>query len=155
MEIKDFLMCISLILYRGSMQPVLNKNDVIFVKKCNIEEIEVEDIISFIKDDEIITHRVIEIKEENKTIKYRTKGDNNEIRDNFLVEYSEIYGKMLFKIPKIGIIVEYIQNSSGIINFTILVLIIFIFINLNDKKKSIRKTKRRKYEIKKIRDNYN
>jgi len=137
------------------MRPKLNENDVIFVKKSLPDEIQKGDIISFTKENKIITHRIVNIKEENGKILYTTKGDNNEINDDFSVEYEEIYGKQLFKIPGIGLVVEYIQKTNGIINLIMIVLILFIFVNLKDKKKSIRRTKRRKYEIKKLRDNYN
>ena len=137
------------------MKPTINENDVILVKKCDINEINLKDVITFKKEEQIITHRVVNLRQEDGTTKFITKGDNNEINDDFIVEYTEIYGKQLFKIPKIGVIIEYIQKTNGIINLTILILIIFIFIGLKDKKKNIRRTKRRKYEIKKLRDNYN
>lgn len=136
------------------MKPTLNENDVIIVKKYDIQEIHIGDIITFEKDKEIITHRIIDFKQEEGTTKFVTKGDNNEIRDNFIVDYKEIYGKQIFKISKIGTIVEFIQKSNGIINLIIIILIIFIFIYLKDRRRNERKTKRRKYEIKRLRDNY-
>ena len=137
------------------MKPGLNENDIIFVKDCNNKDINIGDVITFSKEEEIITHRVIDIIKEEETIEYITKGDNNEIEDNFIVQESEIYGKMILSIPKIGRIAQYIQNTNGFINLTIIILTIFIFISLNDKKKNMRRTKRRKYEIKRLRDNYN
>ena len=137
------------------MKPELNENDIIFIKECNDNEIELGDIITFSKEEEIITHRVIEIIGEGEEKEYITKGDNNEIEDDFRVEPSNVYGKMILSIPKIGIIAQYIQNTNGFINLTIIILTIFIFVSLNDKKKNIRRTKRKKYEIKRLRDNYN
>ena len=64
------------------------------------------------------------------------------------------YGKHVFKIKKIGNIVSYIQNVRGLINIVIFAIIVFVLISLNDKQKNSRKIKRKKYEIKKIRDNY-
>ena len=102
-----------------------------------------------------ISHRINSITEENGQRKFRTKGDNNEIPDDFELEGNQIYGKVLFKIRGIGGIVGYIQNINGFINASILVLIVFALIGLRDKQKNTRKMKRRKYEIKKLRDNYN
>ncbi len=65
-----------------------------------------------------------------------------------------MYGKVVFKIKKIGNIVSYIQNVRGLINIVIFAIIVFVLISLNDKQKNSRKIKRKKYEIKKIRDNY-
>ena len=139
------------------MQPVLNKNDLIFVKKCEIEEIKENDIITFKKnEDTVVTHRIVGIIEDiNGTSFFITKGDNNEVRDDYETEFEQIYGKVVFHLPKIGKVVEYIQNISGFVNALIIILIIYIFNNIKAKKKGIRKTKRRKYEIKKLRDNYN
>lgn len=65
-----------------------------------------------------------------------------------------MYGKVVFKIKKIGNIVSYIQNVRGLINIVIFAIIVFVLISLKDNQKNSRKIKRKKYEIKKIRDNY-
>ena len=70
------------------------------------------------------------------------------------IEDNDVYGKVVFKIKKIGNIVSYIQNVRGLINIVIFAIIVFVLISLKDNQKNSRKIKRKKYEIKKIRDNY-
>ena len=137
-----------------SMEPTLYKNDLVFVQKCNILELNEGDIITFKQDERVISHRINDITKEKGIIKFETKGDNNEIADPDKVEAAQVYGKVSFSIKKIGNIVSYIQDVSGFINIGIFAIIVYILVSLRDKQKNTRKIKRKKYEIKKIRDNY-
>ena len=136
------------------MVPTFEKNDVVVVKRCAPEELQVGDIITFNHDDRTISHRIIRIAKDVGNISFITKGDNNEVADVDPVKGTDVYGKVAFKIKKIGNIVSYIQNVRGLINIVIFAIIVFVLISLNDKHKNSRKIKRKKYEIKKIRDNY-
>ena len=135
-----------------SMEPTLNINDVVVVQKCEPSQLQKEDIITFKQEERVISHRIIDIKKEKGIIKFETKGDNNEIPDSDLVEVGQIYGKVRFSIRKIGNIVNYIQNARGFINIAIFAVIVYILVSLRDKQKNTRKMKRKKYEIKKMRD---
>lgn len=137
-----------------SMQPELDVNDVVVVQKCDVSQLRKGDIITFKQDGKIISHRILNITKEKGTIRFETKGDNNQIPDSGKIEAGQIYGKVLFKIKKIGKFIGYIQNVRGFINIAIFVIIIYILVSLKDKQKNTRKIKRKKYEIKKMRDNY-
>lgn len=140
----------------GSMEPTLSKDDVVIVRKCDPLTLKIGDIITFNQDDKTISHRIKEIITYDKNnIKYITKGDNNDMADQDMVEIEQIYGKVCFKVKKIGKIIGYIQNSRGLINIAFFIVIIFVLVSLKDKQKYERKMKRKKYEIKKMRDNYN
>ena len=137
-----------------SMEPTLKINDVVVVKKCEATQLQKGDIITFQQDGRTISHRILDITKDKNIIKFRTKGDNNEIPDSDLVPESQVYGKVVFSIKKIGKIISYIQNIRGLINIVFFVIIVYILVSLRDKQKNTRKMKRKKYEIKKIRDNY-
>ena len=137
-----------------SMEPTFYKDDLALVKSCNIEELKKGDIITFKQEDRIISHRISEIIEEKGKKQFITKGDNNEVEDIEPVDVQNIYGKVVLVIPKIGKIVNYIQNARGFINICILIIIICILVNFRDNMINNRKIKRKKYEIKKLRDNY-
>lgn len=137
-----------------SMKPTIDENDVIIIKQSTIDEIDEGDIVTFKKQDgTIVTHRIIKKIDSEDGRKYITKGDNNYYEDKEPIEYSQIYGKYIFRIRKIGTLVEELQNKNGIISAMIIVLIIVILKNSNDKKKERRKMIRQKYEIKKKREN--
>lgn len=137
-----------------SMEPTLEINDVVVVQKCEPSQLQIGDIITFEQDGRIISHRILDITSTNSVIKFETKGDNNEIPDPDILDSGQVYGKVLFKIKRIGKIISYIQNVRGFINIAIFAVIVYILVSLRDKQKNSRKIKRKKYEIKKIRDNY-
>ena len=137
-----------------SMEPTLAINDVVVVQKCEPSQFQKNDIITFEQDGRIISHRILDITEERGIIKFETKGDNNKIPDPEKVEVGQVYGRVLFSIKKVGKAIGYIQNLRGFINVAIFTIIVFILVSLRDKQKNNRKLKRKKYEIKKMRDNY-
>ena len=137
-----------------SMEPTLEINDVVVVQKCETTQLKKGDIITFGQDEKTISHRILDITEEKGNIKIETKGDNNKVPDSDKIEPGQVYGKVLFKIPKIGTAVNYIQNARGFVNIAIFAIIVYILVSLRDKQKNARKMKRKKYEIKKMRDNY-
>lgn len=137
-----------------SMEPTLEKNDVVVVQRCEPSKLQDGDIITFNKEEKTITHRILDITKDKKSIKFRTKGDNNEIPDPGMVEAEYVYGKVVFSLPKVGNMINYIQNVRGFINVALFAVILFIIVSLRDNKKNNRRIKRKKYEIKKIRDNY-
>lgn len=106
----------------NSMVPDLNVNDIIIVKKCNKEDINVGDIITFREGNVTITHRVIEIINIDNQTKYKTKGDNNNLEDDRLITYEEIEGKYIFKIRHLGFFI------TDRISFVLLMLLILILI---------------------------
>lgn len=139
----------------GSMQPELDINDVIVVKKVDVEELADGDIITFEQDKKTISHRIVEIKKVGKEKIFYTKGDNNLVADEGYVKTNQIYGKVVFHIPRVGKIVQYIQQEEGFVRTIVIIVIIFILISLRQNKKNKRKIVRKKYEIKRKREKYN
>lgn len=134
-----------------SMEPTLNKNDVIIIKKCKEENLKKGDIITYKINGEIITHRIVEIVQEEitGTNQYITKGDNNNVEDEDYILFSEIEGKMIIKIPGLGNVVDILKNGIVII----LVILIFLIIYLNRvemKEKSEARREKKRIEDKKI-----
>lgn len=143
------------IISSGSMENSLSVGDVIFVKEDY--EINKNDIISFREKSAVVTHRVIDIFEENGEKLYKTQGDANNIPDTRLISKDEIEGKYSFKIAKIGLIIMFFQSKFGIIVLLLIFLLIFVLININgsktnrtlpnrtvSKKKGTRKTRNEK-----------
>ena len=120
--------------------------DAIFMKDVDESEIYINDIISFHDGQDINTHRVIGISEENGIKYYTTKGDNNKREDKNKVTYKDIEGKYEFKISNFGIVVGILQSK-----ITLLILVIIIVINIYSnkqlqKKREERRKKRKQYE---------
>lgn len=89
----------------GSMEPMIYPGDVILVQKINEENIQLlkeGDVIQFQRGDILISHRIIELVNENGQTSYRTKGDNNSSEDSDLVTTENVRGIIKQVIPKIG-----------------------------------------------------
>ena len=122
------------IVLSGSMEPAYPNGSLIYVKEMDYTELEVDDVITFmLNEDTIATHRIVEIvPDENNpsVIRYRTKGDANDTVDGGLVHYKNVIGSPVFTIPKLGYIASYIQNPPGtyiaISIGAILILLVFL-----------------------------
>ena len=130
-----------------SMTPNLNVYDVIVdVKVKKPEDIKVGDIITFISTSSIskgltITHRVVAIVETENGLEYKTQGDNNLTPDSTTVQFQNVLGKVLIKIPQLGRIQYFLSSSSG---WLIIVVIPAALIILSDIVKIIRLSKTKK-----------
>lgn len=115
----------------GSMEPAINTGDYMISRKVNSDDIKVGDIITFIEEDTIITHRVSEIisKQDEERI-FVTKGDGNNVEDDTRVMSENVVSKHVFKIPKIGYILDYFKYMNPVIKIGILLLMYLIYLNI-------------------------
>lgn len=130
----------SYIIKTNSMEPTIKVNDVLITKKVEKEKIKVGDVITFIKNGEVITHRITQIDENGE---YTTKGDNNNIEDTFKINYDNIEGKNILTIPYLGKIVEILDNKIVFLIITLIILIFMFMAIQNQEKKDKRKEKKR------------
>ncbi len=89
----------SFIVLSGSMEPKIKPGDVIWVKKTHMKELKEGDILTYISEENFITHRIKKI-EGNSLV---TKGDANNVEDS-PIKSSQVYGKYSFRIPYLGYI---------------------------------------------------
>lgn len=74
----------------GSMKPILDEDSTgIRIIPASEEEIEVGDIVTFEKNNELIIHRVIEKGEDSEGIYFITQGDNSNVSDG-KIRFNEI-----------------------------------------------------------------
>ena len=102
-----------------SMVPNINPDDVIVdITVKNPESIKIGDVITFVSSASLtqgmtITHRVIDIKVENGEYLYYTKGDANLSQDIAPAKFKNVLGKVLFKVPKLGLIQHFLATRGG------------------------------------------
>ena len=92
----------ALVIGSGSMTGTINKGDMIIFEQYKGTNATNNQIIVFNKENKIIVHRVVEIKNINKEKRYYTKGDNNNERDDGYITDEQIIGIYKFKISQIG-----------------------------------------------------
>ena len=105
----------------GSMEPHISVNDMIIIKEQN--EYKKGDVISFIDGKSLVTHRIADVTDAG----FITKGDANNAEDKEPVTSKQIAGKVVFAIPYVGLVLEYLQSPLGIM---ILILGAFAIISL-------------------------
>ncbi len=89
----------NLVVMTDSMEPTFKQGDMICIKPCSMDEVQIGDIITFEdRHGTYTTHRVICISDDSFT----TKGDANIDYDAFLVDEDHLVGKVLYHIPFIG-----------------------------------------------------
>ena len=127
-----------------SMQPKIDIGDVIVIKSVPEEEIKTEDIITFKKNNEqITTHRIINIIEEDGKKQYITKGDNNKTGDTEQITYDKIEGKVTLVIPYLGHIIDFLEDKMVLLIVLLIILIItLIYLIFSDKKEKRRRKRK-------------
>ena len=119
-----------LIVLTDSMYPEIESGDLIICRTAEADEIEVNDIISFFdpagNGTSIVTHRVIEIVEEDGEISFRTCGDNNNTEDKELVPAENLVGVYKMRIAGAGHIAMFMQSTAGLIICVVLPIILLV-----------------------------
>ena len=120
-----------------SMVPTINVNDGVVVQRVDKQgNLNIGDIITFSSKDIrysglTITHRIVGKQTiQNGSLVYRTKGDNNKSEDSSLVSFGDIYGKVLFRVPSVGVLYNFITNPFGFIISIIIPIIVILVINV-------------------------
>lgn len=110
----------------GSMESKIYRGDLIITKIVDPEDLEVKDIIAF-RDAQgtVTTHRIIDIVEKEGEHYFVTKGDNNDSQDQNLVEYKDVEGIYITRIPGIGSIMDKLSEPTTIVIIVLVITIIF------------------------------
>ena len=130
-----------MIVLTDSMYPVIESGDLIICNTAEAEEIQEGDIISFYdpmgNGTSVVTHRVMEVVNENGEISFRTKGDNNNAEDQVLVPAKSLIGIYKSRIPKVGNVAMFMQTTAGLIVCVVCPIILLVGYDV---------LRRRKYE---------
>lgn len=114
------------IVLSGSMESQIHKGDLILTKSVDPEDLKIKDVIAFRDDQETVTtHRIIDIVEKDGVHYFVTKGDNNDSQDKSLVEYKDVEGIYVGRIPGIGSIMDALAKPTTIIIVILVITLIF------------------------------
>ena len=126
-EVPSILGYKPFIVLSGSMETKIHRGDLIFVKTIDPSELEVENVIAFRDADETITtHRIIEIVEKDGITYFITKGDNNSSQDQNLVEFEDVEGIYVGRIPSVGNIMNSLAEPTTILILGLGITVIFV-----------------------------
>ena len=118
----------------GSMEPEIPVGSLVYVKEIDPFKLKSRDVISYlVSENTIVTHRVTEIvpdPEDPSVIRFRTKGDANDVEDAGLVHGKNIIGKVRFHIPLLGYVAHFLHTPLGryiaLVGGSILLLVTFV-----------------------------
>jgi signal peptidase len=97
----------------GSMEPALNVGGVIVTKPVKLEDVKIGDIITFQPEPgQKVTHRVVDIIEQEGKPWFQTKGDANEEPDpNFVSSKGDKMAKVVFHLPYLGFAAHFMKSK--------------------------------------------
>ena len=133
----------------GSMLPTIKVYDVVVnLRVDDPSKLHEGDVITFISQSKInygdtITHRINKITYDNGNYYFTTKGDNNLVPDESPVEFNNIIGKVILKIPQLGQAQFFLLKQGSklflilIPSFGILIYDLLKMLNLVDTKKKV------------------
>ena len=119
-EVPDVAGTLPLIVLTDSMYPVIESGDLIICHTAEPEDIKVGDVIAFFdpasNNSAIVTHRVLEVIEEDGRISWKTKGDNNNTEDRLPVYEDKLVAVYEgTRIPGAGNVALFMQTTPGLI----------------------------------------
>lgn len=99
------------------------------IKETNIkkEKLQKEDIATYVKEGSLITHRIVDLKDESVIF----KGDNNNTLDT-PVKYEDIIGKEEKIIKRAGIYIKIFKEANVLIPFLSSIFLFFIASNIDE-----------------------
>jgi signal peptidase len=100
----------------GSMEPTFKTGSIIAVNPIqNPVNLKKGDVITFmLAEDQLATHRIIDVLKNDNQVMYKTKGDNNDNADTDPVVAQNVVAKYTgFTIPYAGYLVDYAKSKNG------------------------------------------
>jgi len=102
------------IVQSGSMEPTINTGDIIFVAPQ--PKYYKNQVIAFRETDgRMVTNRAIEDQGGRGEGPFITKGDANRTADDEEISFSQVMGRVVFTLPKMGYVVAYSRTPVGLI----------------------------------------
>jgi signal peptidase I len=100
----------------GSMEPTFKTGSIIAVKPVrDTSNLKKHDIITYIvPEEQLVTHRIIDVIKKGEHLMFQTKGDNNEDPDGELVLSQNVVARYSgLTIPYVGYITNFARSSKG------------------------------------------
>lgn len=87
----------------GSMEPSIRVGDAAVVYRTDPERLAAGDVVAYRLNGQTVIHRIIQVQPGADGPVFRTQGDHNNAPDPAPVEADQICGRVLFRIPWVGV----------------------------------------------------
>lgn len=119
----------------GSMEPAFSTGDFVFVRTNELNDVKEGDVVTFMRNEEIVTHRAVAVTDAGVT----TKGDANNIQDQGQVTQESYIGELALILPYFGYVVVAVQQPIVLIGLAVLLGMYFILIYVKEAKEEKQK----------------
>lgn len=120
----------SYVVQSDSMSPAISAGDVVFVYDTPSDKIAEGDVITFEQagagESDRVTHRVVEVVEQEGERRFRTEGDANEDPDPGVVSPSDVVGVVQFHVPYMGYVTSFAQTRFGILALVVVPAVLLV-----------------------------
>lgn len=128
-----------LVVLTDSMYPEIESGDLIICEVVDAEDVKVRDVIAFFdpagNGTSVVTHRVIDIFEEDGQIYFTTQGDANNTADSKPVPGNKLVGLYNSRIGGLGHVIMFMQTTEGLLLCVVLPIILLIGYDMIRRKK--------------------
>lgn len=115
----------------GTQEGHIETGDLIFVGPADPDALEVGDVIAYMSGGSAVTHRITAIEmDETGARQFTTKGDANNAEDTEPVTESQLVGRYLGRLPKVGDFALFLQQPLGMLLFIGVPLLAFILYDI-------------------------
>ena len=120
-----------LIVLTDSMYPVIESGDLIICQTVDAQDVKVGDVIAFFdpagNGTSIVTHRVLEVTEQDGQLAWKTKGDNNNTEDRLLVTADKLVSRYDgVRLAGCGNVALFMQTTPGLIICVVLPILLLV-----------------------------
>lgn len=103
----------TLIVMGGSMEPTIPVGSVVVSEAVRANRLQVGDVISYVsRSEQIVTHRITEVVQDQSGIGFRTRGDANNAPDPELVRPVNVLGRVWYSVPLAGYILHFGNQTA-------------------------------------------
>lgn len=128
-ELPSVLGYAQLTVLSGSMEPEFAPGDVLLIKKQ--DSYQVGDVVTFSQGGTLITHRITGIQESG----FQTKGDANNVEDDWILLPEQIHGKLQLVILGVGNFLLFLKSPLGVLCMVVAGFLLIQLSYILDKKK--------------------
>lgn len=132
----------------GNADDHIEVGDLIFVTNTDTDKLAVGDVISFMEENLVITHRItaVDSDEQGKRL-FTTKGDANNVEDSFPVPEDNVIGIYRFRLAGVGDFAMFLQTPLGMILFMGIPLCLFVVTDVIRRRKSDKEEDKKTAEL--------
>lgn len=128
----------------------IETGDLIFSQKIEPAELKVGDVISYMEDKSVVTHRIVRVNSEGGKLSFTTKGDfNNGVDTGDPVAAENVVGIYKARVPALGDFIFFLQQPVGMAIFIGVPVLAFVIFDIIRRSRNNKKADTKAEELEK------